>query len=104
MRNEGGGATNSATYTAAGGMVTFTGTFNNNVGDMVSALDATFSEGQVAVFSHQPGTQQYLFMQGGNGTGTGVADDLVVAVGTEQSNQGFTGMAIVGATAISLSL
>jgi hypothetical protein len=75
-------------YTGVEGIVTFTGSFSDNINDQVSALDVNTNQngGAVAVFSKGTDATRYLFMQGGT---AGTADDLVVKINEGSTSGSF---------------
>jgi hypothetical protein len=86
-----------------GGIVTFTSTFSDNIGDQVSALDVNTQQngGAVALFSKGTDATRYLFMQGGT---AGTADDLVVKVNEGVNSGSFAAVDIAAGSAISLDI
>jgi hypothetical protein len=90
-------------YTAIDGMVTFTGSFSDNIKDQVSALDVNTNQngGAVALFSKGTSSTTYLFMQGGS---AGVSDDLVVKVNAAHSGAFIAINTIGNGSAVSIDL
>jgi hypothetical protein len=89
-------------YTATDGVVTFTGSFSDNITDQVSALDVNTNQngGAVAIFSKGTDATMYLFMQGGT---AGTADDLVVKI-NENSSGSFAAVDITNRSAVSVDI
>ena len=66
-----------ANFTASNSLVTFTSTFSQDLTARVEALDASMSNGEVAIFQEGNNSLAYVFVQGGT-------TDTLVQIGTAQ--------------------